>query len=102
MESSPFWHKTVSKQLSNWRPVEMSIIDGQAADGSQNLQLPRTPGGPRATWWKDPKHTVHEEHRDKAKAIMPQTGATWKPLQFGGTGQVSKMSREKPQMCTAL
>lgn len=39
MESSPFWHKTENKRLSNWRPVEMSIIDGQAADGPQNQQL---------------------------------------------------------------
>lgn len=39
MESSPFWHKTENKRLSNWRPVEMSVIDGQAADGPQNQQL---------------------------------------------------------------
>lgn len=39
MESSPFWHKTENKQLSSWRPVEMSVIDGQAADGPQNQQL---------------------------------------------------------------
>lgn len=45
---SPFWHKTENKPLSNWRPVEMSIVDGQTADGPQDLQLPQTPGGPRA------------------------------------------------------
>lgn len=39
MESSPFWHKTENKRLSDWRPVEVSIIDGQAADGPQNQQL---------------------------------------------------------------
>lgn len=39
MESSPFWHKTENKQLSSWRPVEVSVIDSQAADGPQNQQL---------------------------------------------------------------
>lgn len=39
MESSPFWHKTENKQLSSWRPVEVSVIDSQAADGLQNQQL---------------------------------------------------------------
>lgn len=33
MESSPFWYKMENKQLSDWRPVEMSIIDGQAVHG---------------------------------------------------------------------
>lgn len=34
MKSSPSWHKTENKRLSNWRPVEMSIVGGQTADGT--------------------------------------------------------------------
>lgn len=90
MESSPFWHKTENKQLSNWRPVEMSVIDGTTEPAA-----PGTPGGLRScsrVGGRTLSTLFRKNARDKAKAMVLQTEATRKPLRFGGTGQVSEMS----------
>lgn len=57
------------------------------------------PGLQEALGWVDRRTlstSFMENTRDKAKAMVLQTGATWKPLRFGGPGQVSKMPRENP------